>query len=167
MMADADRVACRDCGVAWRPAPGGALQREGTTSAHPPRLLSEVFLQMLATLRDRITRVLPLEEAADVSILEPARKAPVRGRAVLDGAGLTVSTDARTWNVDLACAADGQVEGSRVLEVHARDGTALSLHMESGALRLALAACALDGRSWGRYAATKPAAVKSPGDGHA
>lgn len=167
MIADADRLACRDCGVAWRPAPGGALQEEGATDAPPPRLLSELFLQMLATLRARIGEALPLEEAVDVSVMGRADTAPARGRAVLDATGLTVITDARTWNVDTACAADGQLEGSRVLEVHARDGTALSLHLESGALRLALAACALHGSSWGRFAGAMSLAAESPGADHA
>lgn len=166
-IADKDRLVCPDCGAAWRPAANGTLSREGTTDTLAPRLLSKVFLQMLATLRARIGVVLPLEEAIEVSVMGHACKAAARGRAVLDRTGLKVITAARTWSVDLASAADGQLEGSRVLEIHARDGSALSLRSDGGALRLVLAACALHDRPWSRFAAATSVAAESEEPGHA
>jgi 1-acyl-sn-glycerol-3-phosphate acyltransferase len=151
VVADAQRLACPGCGAAWMPAPAGTLRREGALEVESSQLLSEVFLRMLEKLRTGVAGVIPLEEAVGVSVLASASGAAAHGRARLDRDGLTVTTAGGTWNVDLASAVGGQLEGSRVFEVHARDGTELSLHSDGGALRLALAACALSGLPWGRY----------------
>lgn len=162
-----NRFACPDCGAAWSPAPNGALLRVGTSVPVQPRLLSDVFVDMLATLRTRVTTCLPLKETVFVSVMGNDDAAPARGHAVLDRSGLAVTTDTRAWHVTLEDAADGPVEGCMVIEVHATDGTALSLRTETGALRLVLAACALCEPQRSRFVGTTPPDMQIAEQNHA
>ena len=141
--ADDSRLACPDCGAAWIPGADGTLLRERTSVPVRPKLLSDIFLDMLATLRTRVTECLPLEETVWVSVMGIRSNRPARGLAVLDHSGLKITTANHIWSVPLENAAEGPIEGCMVIEVHASDGTPLSLNTESGALRLVLAACAL------------------------
>jgi 1-acyl-sn-glycerol-3-phosphate acyltransferase len=151
-VATAQRFACRDCGAAWLPGPGGALKREGAPPEESGQLVTDVFLRMLETLDQRAARLLPLE--VPVTVLNHGARSGTAGRVVLNRNGARVSADAAAWDVDLASVADGELSGMTVIQFNSRDGDPLSLQCEGSALRLVLAARAVLGRSWGRFVST-------------
>jgi hypothetical protein len=153
-VATAQRLACRDCGTAWLPSPGGALRREGAPPEETAQLLTDVFLRMLKTLDQRAARLVPLEVA--VTVMDHGSRSGTAGRAVLDRNAARITAGAATWEVDLGSVADGELTGMTVLQITSRDGDTLSLRCEGSALRLVLAARALLGRSWGRFVSAPP-----------
>jgi 1-acyl-sn-glycerol-3-phosphate acyltransferase len=153
-VATAQRLACRDCGAAWLPGPGGALKREGAPPEESGQLLTDVFLRMLETLDQRAARLLPLE--VPVTVLNHGARKGTAGRVVLNRNGASISADAATWDVDLASVADGELSGMTVIQFNARGGEPLSLRCEGSALRLVLAARAVLGRPWGRFVSAPP-----------
>lgn len=151
-VATAQRLACRDCGAAWVPGPGGALMREGTAPEESAQLLTDVFLRMLETLDQRAARLFPLE--VPVTVLDNGSRAGTAGRAVLDRNGARITAGAAVRDVDLGSVADGELSGMTVIQFNSRDGDSISLQCEGSALRLVLAARAALGRSWGRFVST-------------
>lgn len=153
-VATAQRLACRDCGAAWLPGPGGALKREGAPQEESAQLLTDVFLRMLETLDQRAARLLPVEVA--VTVLDSRSRPGATGRVVLNRNGARITAGAATWEVDLGSVADGELSGMTVIQFNSRDGDSISLQCEGSALRLVLAARAVLGRSWGRFVSTPP-----------
>lgn len=153
-VATAQRLACRDCGAAWLPGPGGALKREGAPQEESAQLLTDVFLRMLETLDQRAARLLPLEVA--VTVLNHGSRPGTAGCVVLNRDGARITAGAAAWDTDLASVADGEVSGMTVIQFNARNGEPLSLRCDGSALRLVLAARAVLGRSWGRFVSTPP-----------
>lgn len=150
LLADARRLRCGECEASWRPAPEGALRREGRGIDAPPQPLSDVFLHMLEVLRANAEDIMPIEEAVLVKPMNGTAQSAIAGSMRIDAREAVVQVSSRSWDVDLAMLAKAEIQGSAVVEVITRDGGALSLKSEGGALRMVLAARALCNLPWGR-----------------
>lgn len=163
--ADGRRLSCAECGASWRPVPGGALRKEGV--GQKPWLLSDLFARMFETLRRRMPALLPLEGPVSVTVMNRPGGARAAGRIRLDREGALVTAAGCKWEIDLAAVALGEVEGARMLEVHARCGALLALDSNASALRLVLAARALLGLPWGARPSPAQRAPRGAGESHA
>jgi 1-acyl-sn-glycerol-3-phosphate acyltransferase len=149
-VADSSRLRCESCEATWRPAPGGALRRDGNGTDEPPQPLSDVFLYMLETLRTNAEAIVPIEENVLVKPMNDAIQSATAGRMRMDAQEAVVHSSSRSWQIDLPMMAKAEIQGSAVVEVITRDGGALSLQSNGGALRMVLAARALLDLPWGR-----------------
>lgn len=149
MSADAERLACDRCGAAWRPAGGGGLRREGASDATP---LSDLFVDMLATLRRRAPSIVPLEGEATVVTSHGGGDDGVPGTLRVVGDGVTVTAATARWDIPLDRFGRAELQGYDAIETHGGDGTPLTLVPAGGGLRFVLIARALAGLSWGPFA---------------
>jgi 1-acyl-sn-glycerol-3-phosphate acyltransferase len=163
-IADERRLACRECGAAWVPAPGGALFRENGSEPEEPRLLSDLFTRMLETLHREIPSLLPLEMPVSVTVANHSVHLGAAGRIRLDRDRALVTVANDKWEIDLPAVALGDIEGATILEVHARCGALLALETDGSALRLVLAARALAGLPWAGHGFTPPFARQRDGE---
>lgn len=152
-LADGRCLVCPECGASWRPVPGGALRREGDGDRQEPWRLSDLFAQMLETLRRNIPSLLPFEMPVSVTVTSGTRGTAAAGRVRLDRDGVLVTAAGNKWEIDVAAVALGDVEGATTLEVHTRCGATLALESNPSALHLVLPARALLGLPWGGSAA--------------
>lgn len=146
---DGRRLVCPECGASWHPVRGGALRREGRGHRQEPWLLSDLFEQMLETLRRNVPSLLPLEMPVSVTVTNGARGTATAGHLRLNRDGALVTAAGNKWEIDVAAVALGDVEGATTLEVHARCGAMLALESNPSALHLVLPARALLGLPWG------------------
>ena len=163
-IADGRRLVCNDCGASWRPVHGGALRREGDSDRQGPWRLSDLFAQMLETLRRNVPSLLPLEMPVSVTVMNRADGAAAAGRIRLERDGALVTAAGNKWEIDLAAVALGDVEGATTLEVHTRCGAMLALESNPSALHLVLPARALLGLPWSGHMSAAQLAPRGAGE---
>lgn len=155
-VADDHRLHCTSCGAAWQRASNGGLKRQGYAGGGPTRPLSEIFVQMLETLRANVDSIVPIEEPVKVKPMSITNIAAADGRICMDARGAVIHSSEQSWVVELPMMAQAEIQGAAVVEVVASGGGALSIECDGGALRLVLAARALLDLPWGRGMTPEP-----------